>query len=99
MLPLDKVKMDRSFIKNIDKDDKSILLLEGVSKLSRSLGLKIVVEGVETVEQLNLLQNRIHVDEVQGFLFGKAMPAEGLVELINGNLSLYASERLDEKVA
>ena len=99
MLPLDKVKMDRSFIKNIDKDDKSILLLEGVSKLSHSLGLKIVVEGVETIEQLKLLQNRVHVDEVQGYLFGKAMPAEDLAALIDGNLSLYASERLDEKVA
>ena len=99
MLPLDKVKMDRSFIKYIDKDNKSIVLLEGVSKLSHSLGLKIVVEGVETVEQLNLLQNHVHVDEVQGYLFGKAMPAEDLAALIDGNVSLYASERLDVKVA
>ncbi len=92
-LPLDKVKIDRSFIENIHSDKKSILLLEGISKLSHSLGLKVVVEGVETVEQLELLQNRIHVDEVQGFLFGKALPADSLINLLNGKEPLYASKR------
>jgi len=98
-LPLDKVKIDRSFIENIHSDQKSILLLEGISKLSHSLGLKVVVEGVETIDQLNLLQERIHVDEVQGFLFGKALPARNLTALLNGKASLYAAERKTEKVA
>ena len=76
------------------------MLLEGISKLSHSLGLKVVVEGIETVDQLSLLQERIHVDEVQGFLFGKALPAGELTGLLKGEESLYASEReKTEKVA
>ncbi len=96
-LPLDKVKIDRSFIEDIHTDKKSILLLEGISKLSHSLGLKVVIEGVETIDQLELLQERIHVDEVQGYLFGRALPAENLIMLLSGKAPLYASERTDEK--
>ncbi len=99
-LPLDKVKIDRSFIENIHSDDKSLVLLEGISNLSHSLGLKVVVEGIETADQLSLLQERIHVDEVQGFLFGKALPAASLTNLLNGKDSLYAAERSEnEKIA
>lgn len=98
-LPLDKVKIDRSFIENIHRDKKSILLLEGISNLSHSLGLKVVIEGVETVDQLELLQNRIHVDEVQGFLFGKALPPNSLIKLLEGKESLYASKRAIRKTA
>ena len=72
ILPLDKVKIDRSFIEDIQSDYKSLLLLEGISKLSHSLGLKVVVEGIETIDQLLLLQDRIHVDEVQGFFVWKS---------------------------
>jgi EAL domain-containing protein (putative c-di-GMP-specific phosphodiesterase class I) len=99
-LPLDKVKIDRAFIENIHYDNKSLVLLEGITKLSHSLGLKVVVEGIETVDQLSLLQERIHVDEVQGFLFGKALPANELTGLLAGEESLYASEREKaEKIA
>lgn len=98
-LPLDKVKIDRSFIENIHSDKKSILLLEGISKLSHSLGLKVVVEGVETIDQVELLQECIQVDEVQGFLFGKALPPESLVKLLDGEESIYASERVQKKSA
>ncbi|MCF6320619.1 MAG: EAL domain-containing protein [Rhizobiaceae bacterium] len=96
-LPLDKVKIDRSFIEDIHTDKKSLVLLEGITKLSHSLGLKVVIEGVETIDQLELLQKRIHVDEVQGYLFGRALPAENLIMLLNGNASLYAAERSDDK--
>ncbi len=92
-LPLDKVKIDRSFISDIDSDNKSMILLEGIANLSRSLGLKIVVEGVETIDQLNLLQERIHVDEIQGYLFGKPVPAENLTNLLTGKGSLFAADR------
>ncbi len=92
-LPLDKVKIDRAFIENIHSDKKSLVLLEGISKLSYSLGLKVVVEGIETVDQLSLLQKHIHVDEVQGYLFSKALPSEDLTGLLKGEESLYAFER------
>ena len=98
-LPLDKVKIDRSFIKNLHTNKKPILLLEGISKLSHSLGLRVVVEGVETIDQLKMLQERIHVDEVQGFLFGKALPPENLTNLLEGKESLYAAKRSREKIA
>ena len=98
-LPLDKVKIDRSFIEDIHCDYKSILLLEGISKLSQSLGLKVVVEGIETIDQLELLQKCIEFDEVQGFLFSKALPANRLTRLLDGDESLYASERQVERTS
>ncbi|MEZ5871228.1 MAG: EAL domain-containing protein [Nitratireductor sp.] len=79
-LPLNKVKIDRSFIEDIEVDDKSIVLLSGVTHLARELGLSITIEGVETSEQLNILCNKVTVDQVQGYLFGKAVPGPVICE-------------------
>jgi EAL domain-containing protein (putative c-di-GMP-specific phosphodiesterase class I) len=81
-LPLDKLKIDRSFIENIEKDERSLLLLSGVTHLARELGLSIVIEGVETTEQLDMLRRHVHLNEVQGFLFGRAMPAADIGSLL-----------------
>lgn len=81
-LPLDKLKIDRSFIENIENDERSLLLLTGVTHLARELGLSIVIEGVETAEQLEMLRRHVHLNEVQGFLFGRAMPAADISTLL-----------------
>ena len=80
-LPLDKVKIDRSFLQDITSDDRSLELLCGIVSLSRKLGLKITIEGVETFEQLKLLSGRVKPDLLQGFLFGAALSASGIEAL------------------
>ncbi|MCL7996651.1 EAL domain-containing protein [Brucella sp. 21LCYQ03] len=75
-LPLTKVKVDRSFVKDITTDRRSLMLLRGVAQLSHELGLAVTVEGVETEEQLALIRVAAGADLVQGYLMGKPMPAE-----------------------
>jgi diguanylate cyclase (GGDEF)-like protein len=81
-LPLDKVKIDRSFIANIHDDNRSLVLLSGVTHLAKELGLIVTIEGVETTEQMHILCDKIHVDQMQGYLFGRAMPAREISELL-----------------
>jgi diguanylate cyclase (GGDEF)-like protein len=77
-LPLDKIKIDRSFLMDVTGDARSLELLKGIVKLTRSLGLAVTVEGVESFEQLNILAGEVHPDLVQGFLFGSALSASGI---------------------
>ncbi|MFZ1815119.1 MAG: EAL domain-containing protein [Rhizobiaceae bacterium] len=91
-LPLNKVKIDRSFIENVLEDDRSIVLLSGVTHLAHELGLKITIEGVETTEQLDLLSRKVKVDQVQGYLFGRAMPPADIAELLA--VRNFGAERL-----
>ena len=87
-LPLDKVKIDRSFITTVVDDERSLTLLSGVTELTHNLGLKIVVEGIESEEQMLLLCEKIRVDEMQGYLFGRAMPNADIVALLGGQVPL-----------
>ncbi|MCO5145470.1 MAG: EAL domain-containing protein [Aquamicrobium sp.] len=77
-LPLDKVKIDRSFIVDINHSARSLALLKGVVDLSRTLGLAVTIEGVETFDQLKALAVEVKPDLVQGFLFGSALTASGI---------------------
>ncbi|APH73820.1 putative bifunctional diguanylate cyclase/phosphodiesterase [Aquibium oceanicum] len=77
-LPLDKVKIDRSFLQDITTNERSLELLKGVVSLSRQLGLTVTIEGVETFEQLKILAVSVHPDLLQGFLFGSALSASGI---------------------
>ncbi|MEC9344498.1 MAG: EAL domain-containing protein [Pseudomonadota bacterium] len=81
-LPLDKVKIDRSFIENIQTDERSLVLLSGVTHLAHELGLSITIEGVETAEQMEILCAKVHVNEMQGYLFGRAIPASDVADLL-----------------
>jgi diguanylate cyclase (GGDEF)-like protein len=83
--PLHKVKIDQSFLRGLGEDERRVTLLRGMTRLSAQLGLRVVVEGVETQEQLELLAAEDSVDEVQGYLLGRPMPAADLRKL------LYAS--------
>ena len=83
--PLHKVKIDQSFLQGLGDDERRVTLLRGITRLSAQLGLKVVVEGVETQEQLELLAAEDSIDEVQGYLLCRPMPAADLRKL------LYAS--------
>ncbi|MNV73642.1 Oxygen sensor protein DosP [compost metagenome] len=78
---MNKVKIDKSFIKDIDGDEKSMQLFEAVVSLGKKLNLGVIVEGVETVEQLDRI-NEVGVDLIQGFIFGRPMDNEAANELL-----------------
>ncbi|TGT73424.1 MULTISPECIES: EAL domain-containing protein [unclassified Mesorhizobium] len=77
-LPLDKIKIDRSFLVDLNQNRQSLDLLKGIVGLSRTLGLSVTIEGVETFEQLKTLIHLVKPDFVQGFLFGAALSASGI---------------------
>jgi diguanylate cyclase (GGDEF)-like protein/PAS domain S-box-containing protein len=83
--PFHKVKIDQSFLQDLGDDERRLTLLRGITRLSAQLGLRVVVEGVETEEQLELLAAENSIDEVQGFLLCRPFPAADVRKL------LYAS--------
>jgi diguanylate cyclase (GGDEF)-like protein len=80
-LPLDLIKIDRSFVRNICEDARRFKLLRGTVNLSRELGLRIVIEGVETREQLSLINKYECADLVQGYVFAAPMSPDALRDL------------------
>ena len=95
-LPLDRVKIDQSFVRQINSKDRSLKLVSGVTQLARELGLSITVEGVETLEQFELLKENAQIDLVQGFLFGSALSPKGIQTLIQNVFSL--SKNIQPKI-
>jgi diguanylate cyclase (GGDEF)-like protein len=83
--PIDCVKIDRSFIKDIPVDADDMAITKGVIALGHSLRLKVVAEGVETKEQQEFLQAN-DCDEMQGFLFSKPLPAEEVTTLLKNHV-------------
>jgi diguanylate cyclase (GGDEF)-like protein len=82
--PLQKVKIDRSFLEGIDTD-RPLTLLRGVARLSADLGMSVVVEGIETNEQLELINAEGTVTEAQGYLFSRPVPALRVRQLLNAS--------------
>ena len=82
--PLQKVKIDRSFLEGIDSD-RPLTLLRGVARLSADLGMSVVVEGIETNEQLELISTDGTVTEAQGYLFSRPVPAARVRQLLNAS--------------
>ena len=72
--PFDKIKIDRSFIRELGKDNDCMAIIRAVMRLVSSLGMITTAEGVETEEQLEILRAEGCM-QVQGFLFSKAVPA------------------------
>ncbi|TIX00724.1 MAG: EAL domain-containing protein [Mesorhizobium sp.] len=96
-LPLDKIKIDRSFLIDVTQNPRSLELLKGIVNLSRPLGLAVTVEGVETFEQLKILALQVKPDLVQGFLFGAALSASGIETMSNVTWPFAADLRLAGK--
>ena len=82
--PLQKVKIDRSFLEGIDSD-RPLTLLRGVARLSADLGMAVVVEGIETNEQLELISADGTVTEAQGYLFSRPVPAGQMRHLLDAS--------------
>ena len=83
-LPVDKLKIDRSFVKEIPHDTNDRAIAEAVIAMGRALNIDIIAEGVETGQQARFLSDRGCV-EAQGYLFSRPMAAEKLeIMLLDG---------------
>jgi diguanylate cyclase (GGDEF)-like protein/PAS domain S-box-containing protein len=80
--PLQKVKIDRSFLEGLGSSDRPVTLLHGVARLSAELGMSVVVEGIETEEQLALISAEEGIEEAQGYLFSPPIPGRQIRKLL-----------------
>jgi diguanylate cyclase (GGDEF)-like protein len=83
-LPLDILKIDKSFIRDITNSPDDASLVMTIISLAHNLGLKVVAEGVETEEQLRFL-HLLRCDEWQGFLYSRPIPADEFKEMLDDN--------------
>ncbi len=81
-LPFTKLKVDRSFVREIGSNPRALKLLSNVAQLGKDINLVVTAEGVETEEQLDLISAHTKVDLIQGYLFGIPLPSRDLYELI-----------------
>jgi diguanylate cyclase (GGDEF)-like protein len=79
--PFDKIKIDQSFVSNLDRNPQSAAIIRAVISLGRGLNLPVVAEGVETKAQLAFLADE-SCEEVQGFLVGRPHPIDRYAELV-----------------
>jgi diguanylate cyclase (GGDEF)-like protein/PAS domain S-box-containing protein len=72
--PLDRIKIDRSFTIGLGVHERASILVESVARMSKQLGMSVLVEGVETEAQMRFIEGLGTISEVQGFLFSPAVP-------------------------
>ena len=80
-LPVHALKIDRSFVVGMTQNEHSLAIVRAIISLARSLGLKVIAEGVETEGQAGLLQ-RLECDEMQGYLVSRPVPPEEVIEFL-----------------
>lgn len=87
--PFNKVKIDRAFVQNIVTDVDEAAVAKAIISMAHSLGIRVVAEGVETEAQCEFLR-RHQCDEIQGFLFSEALPANGIEDILREGRCLPA---------
>ena len=87
MLPVDVIKVDRTFVWDMVGSQADAAIVAAVVTLGRALGLRVIAEGVETEEQADLLR-RLGCHEMQGYLFSRPLTREQVWELLDGGLRL-----------
>jgi len=75
MMPIDELKIDRAFIRDIAEDEKDRAIVEAIVNLGHTLNLRVLAEGAEEIEQVELLKD-MKCDVVQGYFYSKPMPVE-----------------------
>jgi len=85
-LPLDEIKIDRSFVRDITTDPGDANLIETIITMAKHLDLEVVAEGIETKEQLDFLREK-GCRFFQGFYFSRPQSVEGFTELISKGIA------------
>jgi diguanylate cyclase (GGDEF)-like protein/PAS domain S-box-containing protein len=89
-LPVNALKIDKSFVATMTSDAQSMTLVSTIISLAHALDLKVIAEGVESHDQAKLLR-LLKCDEMQGFLFGRPLPAEDVQDFLRGSQIRTAS--------
>lgn len=89
-LPIEELKIDRSFVNNIQADQKDLAIIKSVCTLAREMGLRVVAEGVENAKQFQILKD-LKCDHFQGYYFSKPRPSVEIKKLL-GRGSLFSLE-------
>jgi EAL domain-containing protein (putative c-di-GMP-specific phosphodiesterase class I) len=82
--PIDTIKIDRSFVRDLPVDSEDQAIAQAIISMGKALGMTVIAEGVETVEQEAFLRSHA-CDEMQGFLFSKPLPAKQMADLLGPN--------------
>jgi EAL domain-containing protein (putative c-di-GMP-specific phosphodiesterase class I) len=85
-LPIDQVKIDRSFVRDLGRDPRDTAIVRSVLSLAADLSVDAVAEGVETPEQVHQLRD-LGCRYAQGYLWAKALPLEELIARIRNEAS------------
>jgi diguanylate cyclase (GGDEF)-like protein len=97
--PFDKIKIDRSFVKNITEDSSSLTIVRAVAALANGMGMTATAEGVETAEQLHSIASE-GCTEMQGFLFSKPLPAAEIErQFLSGRETCKAASSRPDRAA
>jgi diguanylate cyclase (GGDEF)-like protein/PAS domain S-box-containing protein len=91
-LPVDKLKIDQSFIRNIANDPDNMAVVRAVINIGRSMQLKVIAEGVENASQLAWLQAE-GGEEAQGYLFSRPLPVKGMTALLKAGANFLSGPR------
>ena len=83
---VDKLKIDQSFIRDLATDAEDAAIVRAIIQMARSLGLRTIAEGVETRQVADLLR-LYHCDEIQGYFYGRPMPAEDFMAFLAARLA------------
>jgi EAL domain-containing protein (putative c-di-GMP-specific phosphodiesterase class I) len=87
-LPVDRLKVDQSFVRNIATDSSDAAIVITIISMAKNLGLDVIAEGVETIEQMEYL-SRHQCNEAQGFLFSRPLPPQEISKILNNGGKIY----------
>jgi diguanylate cyclase (GGDEF)-like protein len=91
--PVNKIKIDKSFVRDINVDEDDGAIIQAIIAMAQKLKLRVVAEGVETIDQLAFLKSH-HCDEIQGFYFSPPVPSEQLEKILLNQLDKKISLEL-----